>query len=258
MKTLFHTKKTRIDNSYEVDDAEYLQTFAYRMRFLRAFYYADCTDPRIEEYTSLDDALKDLDCTDYWVDVDYGFAPYNEIFPVFDEVWVDANDDEIEEGKTGLRLEELEEKFDFEFEFETEDIIARHFFDSAFEKYWDLLYRTQDALKEMLGSFQYDGYSLKLDSKHVSKYSDISVLKDGEKIDSIQLRIANHSYNPMNNNQDAWDGKFVSVVIANNDPTANKYHGKHNLWFRLDSNEEEIVCAVFDKFEEIIENLIKE
>lgn len=159
MKTIFETSEQRM--------GETIETRAYEVKFLRCFFYADCTEPIKEEYLTL-----------------------------------------------------------------------------------------EDALLVMIISFSYNGYEIG-DKRNLTKYNKIEVYKDDEYVDSFKFRISDHSYNPGNNTDEERSGKFCSLVVTNDDPTATVYGCRYNLSFDLNAEIDEIVESVQERFEEIINNYIK-
>lgn len=64
------------------------------------------------------------------------------------------------------------------------------------------------------------------------KYSSLRIVdKEGDRIDRVQLRIADHTYNPRNNDDAARGGRFISVEIANVNATKGKFRTSYSLQF---------------------------
>lgn len=114
--------------------------------------------------------------------------------------------------------------------------------------------------------FDVDGNTLKASIDHnnrgyIPKYSVISIEytfdegTDDERtvtLDTIQLRLANHSYNPANNDMQARSGNFISIVVANDDPTSGRFYGRYNLYFNDDNTVEDVVYELNERIQDII------
>lgn len=116
---------------------------------------------------------------------------------------------------------------------------------------------------DVSGEYETNGVTVTISGKarkgeYTSKYSSLWIQdKDENDIGRIELRIADHSYNPANRSM-LEDG-FISVVIANKDETAGRFSGAHNLYFDGDNEYEEIVEQVKEKIQDILDGLdIKE
>ena len=109
--------------------------------------------------------------------------------------------------------------------------------------------------EDIIEKYRIDGKPVKLITKTIGKYTDIDIEdKIGNKIGKIQLRIADHSYNPQNNDLEARAGKFISVVITNNDATKNRFGGKYNLYFDPEKSYEYVIKKINEKIKDILNN----
>ena len=98
-------------------------------------------------------------------------------------------------------------------------------------------------------------YTIKYNGK--GKYSSLSILdKNGDEIDRVQLRISDHTYNPSNNDTAAREGKFISVEIANVNPTKNKFRTAHSLEFDGTDTYETVLEKTKERLNEILESKI--
>lgn len=88
--------------------------------------------------------------------------------------------------------------------------------------------------------------------KQTGKYTDIDIKTlDGKDVERITIRIADHSYNPANNSS-RGQSDFISVNIANENQTKERFHGSKNLDFDGDATYEEIIEAVKENIADII------
>lgn len=93
------------------------------------------------------------------------------------------------------------------------------------------------------------------DNGYTAKYSNLFIYdKQENEIGYIELRMSDHSYNPSNNAGKSSDG-FISVVIANKDQTKQRFSGSHNLYFDGGNSYEDIVEAVTERIQEIVDGL---
>lgn len=101
----------------------------------------------------------------------------------------------------------------------------------------------------------YGGYKLRLFPKTSSKYNTIKVTDESGYWDvgKIQLRIADHSYNPRNNDVDKNLDGFISVVIANQNATEDRFHGEYNRVYEGDADIEDIARDVNEDIMEWID-----
>jgi hypothetical protein len=110
-----------------------------------------------------------------------------------------------------------------------------------------------DGLSESLIE-EYKGLKIGLTSG--LKYKRITLTdKEGNRVDSIGLRIADHPYNPKNNSVDEREGKFISLEFFENDPNSGRFGGKNSLQFDSSNTYEEVVEEVNDRIKRIINAL---
>ena len=237
----------RENTLYDVDDKYRVEKLVYRPTYLKLWWYADCTNPEIEEYSSLEEAMMNIEVEGN-NEPDYTFDPYNEIRVMYKAMWLDADGDVVEEGKL-LMPSELYDAVEPIGISDDETSLHYHYFTSQYDKddkMWNNIYI---AVKDMIDSYSEDGYTLSCDS--IAKYSKVEIYLDDEYVGYIKLRLGNHSYNPANN---LYDENFISVVIADTDPTLYKYFGKHNIHFKPYEDVEVIVDAIKERITYIIEN----
>jgi len=219
-------------------------------------FYADNTNPTTDEYNTIQSALDALadepDCDD-----DY-FEPYTELVVAFRIGYVDEDGDLFDESDT-VEVEDIDDcpAITGVLGVYTESIAT-----CSFESDNALREVTEDDLRDAFydrfnnREYDYHGHTIYLNAKDAfdSKYSYVYVVdKDtDETVGEIELRLADHSYNPANNNDAALRGAFVSIVLNDNDPTINKYHGRYNLRYNEDADVEDILSDIDDRFDDIL------
>lgn len=254
MKTLkdINTDRERENVLYDVEDKYRVEKLVYRPTYLKLWWYADNTDPDIEEYTSLEEAVMQIEVEGN-NEPDYTFDPYNEIRVMFKIVWIDADEDVVEEGKL-LMPSELYEAIEPVEISDDETSLHYHYFTSQYDKDYEMWNKLYAAVEDMVDTYSENGYVLRCN--HISKYSNLDVYLNDEYVGYIKLRLANRSYNPRRNSQNDDEGKFISVVIADTDPTLYKYLGKYNIHFKPNEDVVVIVEAIKERITYIIENKI--
>jgi hypothetical protein len=125
----------------------------------------------------------------------------------------------------------------------------------------DLLHECHfNLVQDISGEYETGGIEVKVQGRpdhsgYTGKYSSLSIWdKDENDLGDIELRISDHSYNPRNNAGKSWDG-FISVVIANEDETKERFSGSYNLYFDGDNSYEDIVEQVKERIQEIIDGI---
>lgn len=216
----------------------------YRPTYLKMWWYADNTDPEVEEYETLEEAVSLIDREGANTPDPY-FAPYNEVRVMYKEVWLDG--DVVEEGRL-LYPSELYDAIEAVSLKDDEITLKTFHFASYVEIYDAFVFSLYNAVERYFEEYNVYEYSLQIG--RVSKYSTIEVYKDGEKIDNIQLRIADHSHNPANIDVE----NFVSVVIADTDPTQGKYVTGYNLHYTINDDIDTIIEGIADEVDRIIDN----
>ena len=99
-----------------------------------------------------------------------------------------------------------------------------------------------------------DHNGLKIRGVSGRKYSNISIENsEGDEIGVINLRIANHAYNPRNNLLDE-NTDFISVEIANVNETEGKFVGEKSLQYDDEASYDQILKDVNERITEIIDD----
>jgi DNA repair protein RadC len=248
------TGETRVDDNYEPDDAEYNQRRVFIPIFVNQWDYYPNTDPDSETFSSVDKATEDLLAPGDYSEVQKGYTPTKTTSLILKEAWIDSDNNIVDEGKNiGYEDFAYENKNNpFVKQFGLDQIIDSKSFDDR-EKTANILESDvySDIHKDL--DKKYNGLNINIPSR--GKYRTISVENTkGDEVGSIQLRIADHSYNPSNNNDSARSGNFISVEIANKNETAKRFNGKHGLQFNGENTYDEIVGAVNDRIKEIIDS----
>lgn len=240
----------RENTLYDVDDKYRVERLVYRPTYLKLWWYADNTDPDISEYPSLEEAVQNIE-VEGGNEPDYTFDPYNEIRVMFKAMWFDADGDVVEEGKLLMPSELFDAIEPVEIS-DDETSLHYHYFTSQYDKDDEMWNKLYVAVNDMVDTYSESGYVLRC--SHISKYSNIDVYLNDEYVGYIKLRLSNHSYNPARNSQNDDEGKFISVVIADTDPTLYKYLGKYNIHFNPYEDMEVIVDEIKERITSIIEN----
>ncbi|NPV12849.1 MAG: hypothetical protein HPY57_13840 [Ignavibacteria bacterium] len=89
-----------------------------------------------------------------------------------------------------------------------------------------------------------------------SKYA--SIYLDEDKTIKLQIRVADHSENPLNKGRYTLSDYYLSIVIANKNETKNRYHSKTELYYTGDDTLDDIKNDVINYIENLKykENLI--
>ena len=243
------------DERREGDDGEERKVYVPR------YEVRDTIDDEPQEgarrYESVAEALEELRERPDAEDGGF-YEPMKEVYVTWDEKWVDADGYEVEDGREGLRGEEIDDC------------------DAIVEEYGDgvepLAYRTwtsrdaqrgateegvRSAAREQLDGLviDVDGRKLRLDAREAfgKKYSTVKVIDEasGERVGEIQLRLADHSRNPGNDWRGGEDTRTVSVVLNSADPTEGRWHGG-DLRYGEEADAERIVEDVRARIEEIV------
>jgi hypothetical protein len=223
-------------------------------RYRVNWYYAENSNPEIDFYSSYDEAIEAMNEPGSWDYVGKYFNPYNEVQIYFDkghldedgDVEIDEEDVEIDEISNDLIPGYISDLIEWGYE---STLDTREFTNN--EDARDLEFKVLTEINDDIIK-EYEGLEIRSTSNR--KYRDIDIYdKDDNLVDNIKLRVSDHSYNPANNDMDAREGKFISVEITNNDPTAHRFHGRYSLKFDSSNTYEEIVDAVNEKIMEIID-----
>ena len=188
------------------------------------------------------------------------FSNYNDALEHYEYLSiddVDESEDKLEQNEKSL----IEEIFVYDEEEDEEEIIERNSLKSEYIKSAnvdtdEIIDEIQNRVKEKYnigGYFQYG-----------SKYQDIDVydeMDEDEKIGCVQVRVADHSQNARNLGKSNCEEK-VSFVIANVDPTANRFLplGKEyyfTSYQTVDEIWEEIVEIIDEKIDDVRDSYAK-
>lgn len=260
------TDETKIDNDYESDDVDYKLTKAYKVQYAVKWHDQETnSNPDIETFDTIDEAYKDAQIEgDWWNGTQ---EHLKRIEPMYKEVWLNSDGHEVEEGEKMNGDQFSETKYGEKF---IAQIFSKNKFDNS-EIYNKSFGARDDDSRELestvyhnLGgdletTFKADnGEIYKIEHSGKGKYSRLSVLdKNGDEIDNVQLRIADHTYNPANNDDAAREGKFISVEIANENKTKGKFHTSYSLQFDGEDTYQDVLDKVRERLSEILENKIE-
>ena len=248
-----NTGEIRYDTNYDIDDAEYEQKKVLVPFFQVSWNYADNTNPDVEFFDNIHDAIKYLYKIGDTSELDKYYEPYKEMTLCFKVKWLDRNNEEVEDD--GIMNYE-----DWSYKNKDSDFVKKYGLNSLLDtKFFNSREKTSDELlnqvylnlhTDIIKSYTYNdvGYTISTPSR--GKYRHITVyFNDTEK--TIILRISDHSYNPRNN-----DGMtdFISVEIANKNETVGRFHGIHGLQFDGDDTYDDVVESVNSKIIDIIES----
>jgi hypothetical protein len=214
-------------------------------------------NPNVEQYSSLFEAYK-------WAQEPGDFynawdGHFNEILLYVQSIWVDADGDEIEEDDpqpfTDLKQDDPIRMILGNVQIDQDEpaIYRRDF--AAREQSADelLTHVIRNIQNDIIKEIDVDNQKLKIVVPKVSKYTSISIRNEqDETIDTIELRIADHTYNPSNNQSGI---NFISVEIANVNPTEGRWNTRYSIGFNGSSNYQDVVDAVNDRIIEIVEDV---
>jgi len=258
LKTIsfIETGEKKTDNDYEPDDAEYNQRKVFVPVYFNLWHYADNTDPDSESFIDIDEAISDLPKPGRG-EPDKYFTPVKEMRLYLQEQLIDSKGDVADEGKI-FSYKDFIDKYkdnDFVKQFGIDDLITDNSFisrESTAETLLNEVYFGID--KDLIKQYEENGVKLNISTQKQGKYRTINVENEqGDEVGSIKLRIADHSYNPANNDVDAQSGNFISVEIANKNETAGRFHGKFGIQFTGDDNYNDVIDAVNERVKEIID-----
>lgn len=204
-----------------------------------------CSDPDNEgDYDTLEEAIEAAKTPgEYW---NANNEHYNRVVLHLQEVVYEIWGDEETDGdwnETGRNM--AAGSFDFETSIDDELFFQSH--KARETDSTELRYETIDSLgNDLVKHFDNLTYS------GSSKYSTLFINdEDGEEEGTINLRIADHSYNPANN---VGCDNFISVEIANVNPTKGRYNGKYGIQFDGSNTYDEVLEAVIERVEDILSN----
>ena len=223
--------------------------------YVNEWHYADNTDPQREEFDSVNEALEDLRVAGDMSDISKYYTPIKQTMLMLKDVWISADNDIMDESDDLISYDDWayeNDQNDFVNKFGEEGVIEDRYFDSRESSAEELENKVYSEIGGDLPK-KYKGFNLKYQSS--GKYRRISVENSkGENVGDIQLRIANHSYNPRNNDMYAKMGNFISIEIANKNETEGRFGGKYGIKFTGDDKYEDVVEATSERIGEIIDS----
>lgn len=250
------TEETRYDDWYEETLIK-----AYVPIYKVCGFYADNTDPVVNSYDYIDEALSNVesDNPSVYSDSEY-YDAYNDLMVEFKSVWVNENGDIEEEGESGLTNEDIDDC-----------PLIQKILGKYYESIANCVFEAKGALKDEIRDnvqdelskrfleiysgreYDYEGHIVYLDTKNAfgRKYTYIDVLdkETDNYVGVIKCRFANHSYNPANNSD---EGAFISVVVNSNDPTMDKFNGRYNLRYGDEPDVDDILGDLENRMEDIM------
>jgi len=254
-KEYFDLNDFRVDEDYDEDAAERNQRLVAIPKY-RVSWESDYNSQEIGFYDTLDEAIEEAK-----TNVDYqerDLESSNRVSLYFDVAWIGMDNYIEEEVETKVSLYDLKyyEKYNLpnEIEYLDEELYI-HYLSGSEDNSKELLSKVEDNLGDDISDeIEVDGYELKVQGRSGKKYSVIDIIynKDDEDfiIGSIKLRIADHAYNPRNNQIDT---DFISVEIVNENLTAGRFGGIKSLEYDGDSDYDDIVNDVKERVLEIVE-----
>lgn len=249
----------RIVDDYEPDDAEYEQEKVYIPKYVNEWHYHDNTNPEISIFDNLESALKDLEISGSYTDVDNNYEPIKTTRLFFNLAWLDKNGEIYESDDELLSTYDIID-LPADITVSSDDIIDSKSFNAPNEESDNLYDEVLNYIKNgtnLITTYEIEGEEVIIDWSDCGykKYSRINIYDNEEEpIGYIQLRISNHSYNPRNNDESARSGDFISLVVTNKDETKDVFHGKYNLNFDGYDSIEDVITALNDRVEEILNN----
>lgn len=264
LNTIHYIKTS--DTRYN-DDDERTETRSYRVEFNNHWIRSDNSDPIIFYYT---DIIKAIENITVYEDAPWNnsFKPMKIMYLEFCEVWLDENDFEVEESKNRIRYSDIPyEIFDDMHYFESIRKKAKSLLDQNYlrmfedgELYVEIFPANEETAEELLQEVECDihKYITKIDDWDIyipssGKYRTVFFTNDDKEF-SATLRIADHTYNPLNNSISEREGYFVSIEIANKNPTSSRFFTRWSLRFNGENNLQDVVDELKNRFTQMIEN----
>lgn len=214
--------------------------------------YAECSDPIRGYFDDIDEALEDveepgdLDLTDEY------YEPSKRLIISFDKGYIDEEGD-VNITDENISYDEIDSDLIPDFIKSLVDdlngLIAYNYFTAPSAKAAELLEEVSDNINDDIID-EYEGF--KIESPFTGKYRDINISDSNDNAVHIKLRIADHPYNPANNDADEHLGMFISVEIYEGKSNV-RFDNKYSLHFDSDSTYDEIVDAVNNRIIEIID-----
>lgn len=217
----------------------------------------------IDDYESLEKAYNEANNEKYEC---RDCNNYKYITLYVKEIWIYENNEIYDEAQT-FALDELSKEDGGEIVLnisvinEYNPIIYMADFGGSEDEAKELLDKVLDNLcNDISGDIDVYEFKFEVEAHNCSKYSHINILHNGNEIGNIKLRISDHAYNPANNN---YESDFISVEVANENLTKNKFNGSYSLQYEGDSDYDDIVYDVIERIKEIVsrwdlDKLIKE
>jgi len=254
-KEYFDLNDFRVDENYDEDDVERNQRLVAIPKY-SVSWESESSSEHIGYYDSVDEAIKEADTNTNNQERD--LQSFNRVSLYFDVVWVGMDNYIQEEVEALVSLYDLEnhEKYNLPDEIKNlDEELYTHDLSGSEDNAKELLSKVEDNLGDDISDeIEVEGYILKVEGHSGRKYSSINIIynKDDEdfEIGSIKLRIADHAYNPRNNQ---IDSDFISVEVANENLTAERFHGIKSLQYDGDSDYDDIVSDVAERILEIVE-----
>lgn len=258
------SNETITDSDFEPDDVEYRRTKAYKLEyFVNWMDMETSSDPDNDKFDNIIEAYKNAQTEgDWW---NGNIEHMKEIDLMFKEVWLNSDGSEYDETGKILNIEEAKDikilnQFIISLDLETKDYIYIKYFGKRDTNAKTLEAEVYNYIgKDLERSFKAEnGQIYKIIHAGHGKYSKLIIEDiDGNEIDSIKLRISDHTYNPSNNDDESRNGKFISIEIANVNPTKNRFKTAYSLSFDGENIYSEVLDRVNDRIDDIIKNIIK-
>ncbi|MDD4970800.1 MAG: hypothetical protein PHT07_15340 [Paludibacter sp.] len=110
---------------------------------------------------------------------------------------------------------------------------------------------TSRSLTDIIMDWLYYDY----DRDKFASYSNIILGEDKEGDEKLmQIRVKDHSENPTNKGTFSSADYYLSIVIANRNQTATKFHSSTELYFEGDDETEDVKQQIFDYIQDIIDS----
>lgn len=247
------TNDTRYDEDYERTE-----TRAYRIEFNTYWINSENSNPHVTNYTDIAKAVENVAVYEDAPSSD-SFRPIKILYLEFVEVWLDEKDFEVEESETRIRYSDISyeirsDKPYFDVIAEKAKLLLDHNSMRMFEDgelRVESFAANEETAQELLQEVEADIH--KYITKGIDDCNDWEiyipssgkyravVFTNGDKEFSATLRIANHTYNPNNNTQEQREGYFVSVEIANNNPTSSRFRTYYSERFNGSNTIQDVV-----------------
>jgi hypothetical protein len=263
-KSYIKTDEILTDIDYDHDDVEYKRTKAYKIEYhVNWMDLESSSDPDIDKFNDIDEAYKNAQLEGDWLNGN--ITHIKTIDLIFKECWLNSDGSEYDETGKILNIEEAKDikilnQFIVSLDLGNNDYIYEKDFGKRDDNVKDLEAEVYNHIgKDLERTFiTENGQTYKIIHAGSGKYSKL-IIEDteGEEIDSIKLRISDHTYNPSNNDDESRNGKFISIEIANVNSTKNKYKTRYSLSFNGENTYSEVLDSVNDRIDDIIKNLIK-